>query len=278
MVAALLTVLLLLAWGISVLHGKSIAPFSLGLGNAHAAALVLADDTNNPGSMSVLANAPQLILSLIYITYSGLMTSMFLADDWARMASTPQYLMVGSPVGRQRGTWLLGLPGVYGWASLGLQALMHWLVSQSIFAVSIDIYSWDGKLDPAIKVSNCGYSPLAMVAAAVAGLVLLVSAYAMGMRKFKPGAPPVAGTCSSAISAACHLPVGVGSGEKMVFEAAKWGAVVSGASTVNQTRHTMWNQGVSHCSIAPKGIWDTGMMGEPRPGGLYAGLEGESWF
>lgn len=81
--------------------------------------------------------------------------------------------------------------------------------------VQITVYEKDGKplgFNPDgpsngndySRFANCGYSPIAIISAVVAAGVLLLSALVFMLRRFGPGAPPVVGTCSAAISAACH--------------------------------------------------------------------------
>lgn len=88
---------------------------------------------------------------------------MFTAADFDTSAAKAQHLMVSSPAGKQRGTWLQGLPLAYGLGSLALQTLLHWLVSQSIFSVQISFFEVDGRRDEIYHESNCGYSPIAII-------------------------------------------------------------------------------------------------------------------
>jgi hypothetical protein len=110
--------------------------WNMGFGAVNHNALVFYG-TEGPDIITdvILANLPQLILSLIYILYMGIMTSMFLAADWSRFAFNAQTLMVSTPCGRQRGTWLLGAPLGWGLALFGFSTLLHWFLSQSIFVV-----------------------------------------------------------------------------------------------------------------------------------------------
>src|SRR4051812_48408073 len=82
----------------------------IGFGAVNQHTMVFYGGGGNVISNAIVANLPQVVLSLIYLTYMGIMTSMFLAEDWSRFAFKPQTLMVSTASGKQRGTWLLGAP------------------------------------------------------------------------------------------------------------------------------------------------------------------------
>ena len=263
MLCSLALVLALQGWGISVLKFRNINPYSLGFGVLDANALVISGNGYNTAGMVLLANVPQLVLSVIYLVYNGLMTSMFLSADFAAFATKPQYLMMTSPCGKQRGTWLLGLPLVVGLCSLSLQTLLHWFVSQSIFAVQILIKEADGFEHAYVsgefeELANCGYSPLAIWASFAGGSVLALSAFCCALRKYRVGAPPVVSTCSAAISAACH-PYYL-KDEATVYQQLRWGAMPQPLNPLG------------HCSIVPAKAFENNNAGPPNAGACYAGL------
>ena len=111
--------------------------------------------------------------------------------------------MVSKPDGEQRELWLFHMPWAYGVALFLLQTLIHFLVSQSIFAARIETYDEDGILDPEHFVSSVGTSPVAMMCALIAFTILLIVLGNVGRQRI-PSSAPVVGTCSAAISAACH--------------------------------------------------------------------------
>src|SRR6266536_724527 len=107
MTVALITVLCLLGWGLSVLKGKAVdtSPSglrNLGFGTLDANALVIVGTIGNATSMAALANTPRVILSIIYVTHNGIMTSMFISQDFSTFAFTPKYLTMSSPAGKQK--------------------------------------------------------------------------------------------------------------------------------------------------------------------------------
>ena len=84
-----------------------------------------------------------------------------------------------------------------------LSGLLHWLVSESIFLVSINV------LTPGVQITlhqvlmTCGFSPAAMLLVIIAGIFMVVTIVAFGALRLGPGIP-LASSCSLAIAAACH--------------------------------------------------------------------------
>jgi hypothetical protein len=149
---------------------------------------------------------------------------------------------------------------------MALSGILHWLVSQSIFLVAIDVYDWDGTrgmysnawffLDFEIQDGwkSCGYSPIAILNVVILGAFMVVGIIGFGFVPFKRGMNLV-GSCSVAISAACHLR---GSEEGDGYAAAvgklRWGDVgVRGEEEVR------------HCSFSTQDVVS------PSVGKLYAG-------
>jgi hypothetical protein len=258
------------AWGFYHLKAKRgvsltfSSLWNLGFGAPHQDAIVIYDLKHTGGTiaMALMANIPQIFLAAVWLLYMGIVTSMFLAADWATFGSTPHTLQVSSPAGQQRGSWLLGAPPAYGAVLLVLQVILHWLVSQSIFVISISIYTPDGSQphDTMSKFVNCGYSPIAIIFAVIASFLLIVSVIALAVRRFPAGAPPAVASCTAAISAACHMPPGMDY-HGLLYEPLRWGQV---GPVVN---------GVAHCSLMPDAAFQAGHGVPPTVGWHYAGLK-----
>ena len=234
----------------------------LGFGAPHQDAIVLYDISElNFIGMAMLANIPQIFLAAVWLLYMGIMTSMFLAADWATFGTSGHTLQVSSPAGRQRGSWLLGAPPSYGVFLLVLQMVLHWLVSQSIFVISVSFRTPDGSV-PTRSPSgfvNAGFSPVGIIFSVIVSGLLVLSVIVMAMRRMPLGAPPVVATCSAAISAACHMPSGMDS-MGLVYERLRWG---QNGDVVH---------GVAHCSLMPETAFETGAGQPPTVGWHYAGL------
>ena len=184
--------------------GGRVGKWSLGFGTVRS-------DTTLPlrqkslMSMTLLSNTPQLLLSFHYFAYNSLYTCMLLAKEWSEYAHERKSLRVTSPMGEQRSTYRLQLPYRYGIPLLVLSGTLHWLTSQSLSLVSLKAYDYTGKTDPENNIITCGYSPIAILVTIVVGAAVMLLGIAMGYRRYKPGMPLV-GSCSAAISAACHPP------------------------------------------------------------------------
>jgi len=231
--------------------------WSLGFGNVSSETLIdLKDQFSKGVILSILvSNSPQVVLTFLYFTYNGIFICMLLAREWSGYAEKRKTLRVSSPKERQRATYRLQLPYSYGIPLLILSGVLHWLVSQSLFFVRIIV------LDPTdtevqdLSKSTCGYSPIAIILVIVLGAFVVLFGIANGFRKYEAGMPLV-GSCSAAISAACHRP------EEDVHASMKplvWGAVDKGRSGPVGSR-------VGHCSFT------SFKVDPPVRGGLYAGL------
>jgi len=262
------------AWGFIHLKSRGVgldasSLWKIGFGEVNQNTMIVPDSLPNNEiiTMAIVANLPQVFLALVYLLYMGIMTSMFLAADWANFAFKAQTLMVSSPTGKQRGTWLLGAPLGWGVALLTLQTLLHWFVSQSIFVVKMQVYNKDGTprvwtkaLDEYVdltQITNCGYSPIPIIVSTITAGILLLSSIIFLFRRFPAGAPPVVGTCSAAISASCHPVNGY---EGMVGADLRWGA------------NGGFADGVGHCSLVSVEAWNMGQAGPPADGFHYSGL------
>lgn len=200
---------------------------------------------------------------MIYFTFNAVFTSMLLGREWSRFGLRRKGLRLSSPgAGAQRTTYFLQLPYRYAVPIMAVSAVLHWLVSQSIFLVSIDRYDWKGEQvvrsipqsDGSDVVSKefltCGYSPLAILCVIMLGVGLLIAFLLVGLRRFAPGIP-LAGSCSAAISAACHADA---ADDALTMGRARlmWGV-------------TGWNGEVGHCAFS------AGEVESPQEGALYSG-------
>lgn len=212
---------------------------------------------NLPGASGLLAtvliaNSPQALLSFLFLTYNGLYTCMLLADEWSDYAHERKTLRVTNPIGNQRSTYRLQLPYRYGIPLLILSGILHWLVSQSLFLARVSNFDSNGVEDTTNAISTVGYSNIAIITVIILGSVVVALGILNGFRRYKPGMP-LAGSCSAAISAACHPP---SDDTDAAVLPVLWGVVGTerGAS------------GVGHCCFT------TFDAAPPLEGEVYAGL------
>ena len=209
--------------------------WSLGLGNVNSENLIKINhnqDLSGPAGLILtvlVANSPQILLSFLYFAYNGIFTCMLLAEEWSAYASKRRFLRVTSPIGGQRSTYRLQLPYRYGVPLLIGSSTLHWLVSQSIFLARVNVIDPTGGEVFGVSnsgISTCGYSPIALIFVIILGSIVVLLGIANGFRKVRVGMP-LAGSCSAAISAACHPPTAdVDASLKRVM----WGVVAEESS------------------------------------------------
>ncbi|KAL8646287.1 MAG: hypothetical protein Q9226_006927 [Calogaya cf. arnoldii] len=215
-------------------------------------------------AMVLLVNTPQIILSFLYFAYNGLFTYMLLAEEWSGFAIERKGLRVTSPSSKQRSTYRLQLPYRYGVPLLIVSAVLHWFVSQCFYISILEAYDHDGNYWYDV-IRGCGYSPRALLTTICVGTLVLGFGVANGFRTYKPGIPLV-GSCSAAISAACHPPQGhyQPSGKAIL-----WGScehVAARGRSKNDPTFALNRTPIGHCSL-------TSFDAEPTVvGALYAGL------
>lgn len=170
--------------------------------------------------MILLANTPQIIVSIAYFFYNNMLTTMLLTVEFNDYASKRKPLRVSWPKGIQQSTYYLSLPYGYSIPLLIVHTTLHWLVSQSLFFVEVILYDMTGNLT-AERLISCGYSPMAIIFAIILGASMMIVILGLGFKRFK-NRMPLASSCSAAISAACHPPPGGGD----TLQPIMWGEVL----------------------------------------------------
>jgi len=99
----------------------------------------------------MLANTPQLILSICYMVYNGLYTRMLAEFEWASFSTSYQPLRVTNKKGQQRSTYRLQLPYRWSVPLLVVSLLLHWLYSNVLY---VSLYE-GGFLMAALSSSPC---------------------------------------------------------------------------------------------------------------------------
>ncbi|PUU77988.1 hypothetical protein B9Z19DRAFT_1065405 [Tuber borchii] len=182
-----------------------------------------ADSIINITQVILLVNLPQTILSFLYLTYNSLFTCMLMGHEWSLFSHSHRTLRVTSPRSGQRSTYWLQMPYTYAIPLMALSALLHWLTSQSLFLVLIERLglSEEGTLP---MLPGLGYSCIAIIFVLTLGILALVTAAWVGSKQFSAEITTV-GSCSAAISAACHA--SESHPEEIVGKKIRWGDVGS---------------------------------------------------
>ncbi|ORY11343.1 hypothetical protein BCR34DRAFT_327939 [Clohesyomyces aquaticus] len=256
----------LLAWGYTAIPGtkdfKSV--FSTGFGTLDSRTIIQSG-TSGRGTTGIfqnvfVANSPQVIISLIYFSYNAVITSMLVAHEWSGYDTHRKGLRVSSAKNTvQRSTYFLQLPYRYALPLLALSTIVHWLASQSIFVISVEVYNMYGQHTvpcyqfPELEFSwtglsrrgycgedfmSCAYSPLAILLTIV--VTLLLVGFLVGLGRKGLGEVPVVGSSSVAIAAACHRRA---EEEEAWLKGVQWGAF----------REAVRDEGgiiIGHCGIS----------------------------
>ena len=196
------------------------ALWELGFGSATPYTIIFTTDSPDVIHMSLLANIPQIFLSVGYFLYNNLLTHMLLVAEYDDYASQRKPLRVSCPQGSQRSSYYLSLPYRYGIPLMVASMLLHWLVAGSLFFIQINSFDALGETIDTLQLIGCGYGPIAIVFALILGGVMTCTVVGLGMRRFA-SQMPIAGSCSAAISAACHPT----EGEEHALKPIMWGEI-----------------------------------------------------
>ncbi|KAK7715918.1 hypothetical protein SLS57_006669 [Botryosphaeria dothidea] len=199
--------------GLEWSFGSSIQPSSIKAGRGLAISPLI-----------ILANIPQLFLSIDYMLLNRLITSMAGSREWSLFAHQKKGLRTSVPKGAQRSTYWLQLPLKFSIPLTVASAFLHYLASQSLYFGSVqyyDYYDVDGKRKVLEDYTGLGYSPTAIHVLMVALLVPMAAAVMWGWQRNKLGIPP-SGFNSAVISAACHPPA---EEEDPHLKSIQWGEV-----------------------------------------------------
>ncbi|KAM0554024.1 hypothetical protein ACHAPJ_007099 [Fusarium lateritium] len=227
----------------------------MGIGETQEYAISLTAAWGSMGGFALygsllLANVPQLLIGGCWYLMNSILTQMLVSHQWARSAFIRKTLRVSLPQGKQRSSYELSLPYRYGIPLLVISTLIHWLVSQSIFAVETRGFTYNptnGTKSGFVRAefldgSVLGYASIGFFLSLLAMIGLLITFIWLGSRRLPDRASqtdlqgnskgkavirlPLASTCSVVISAACHPDLKI---EGCHLLPLQWGRMKSGA-------------------------------------------------
>jgi hypothetical protein len=215
-------------------RGEPISASAWGFGVPKVATMIRWTLGTGPSSLlknALVANSPQLLVSVIYIMFNSLFTRLAIAVEWNSYSIRRKGLRVSSdPKGAQRQTYFLELPCRYSFFIVSASAGLHWLVSQTIFVVALEGYRvsehnlFEMESTGYLSSTICGWSPLPAILVLTVGFVITFFTLITGLFRLHPYGMPIAGSCSAAIAAACHPE----RDEPNAWEKpVKWGAIKS---------------------------------------------------
>jgi hypothetical protein len=153
------------------------------------------------------ANSAQLIITVSYYFYNSVLTSMLASAEFNSYGVDRKPLRVTWPVkgSRQRSTYWLSLPYQYNIPIMVLYMILHWLVSEGLYYVLMIPYDFDDQPIYEERISSVGNTSVPILFAIGLGSFMISILVALSFRRLK-SKMPLAGSCSAAISAACHPP------------------------------------------------------------------------
>lgn len=219
-------------------------------------------------SLVVVANLPQLAITTAYYFYSGISTTILAAAEYSSYGATQMPLRVSSPVesSEQISEYFLNMPYRYGIPMNLLSIALHWLVSKSLYYVSIIPYGPGGQSGDSngrkfitetdyyssyhsdlAYASSLVYSPFFIfVSLLVLGLMVCIL-LVLSFRRLNSEIP-ITRSCSAVISAACHPPKHEDC-ESAILGKLKWGETTQPAWDLDWFDVTI-EDGKGHCSFS----------------------------
>ncbi|CAG8107401.1 unnamed protein product [Penicillium olsonii] len=155
----------------------------------------------------VVANIPQLIITMSYYGYNNVMTVMLAAAEYDSYGVFYKPLRVTWPKknSQQKSTYWLSIPYQYAAPILILYVVLHWLVSQSFFYTLTIPYTAQAEAVWRDSESSLRFSPLPIFCSLLVGSLMICLLILLALKRLKSNMP-LAGSCSAVISAACHPP------------------------------------------------------------------------
>jgi hypothetical protein len=99
--------------------------------------------------MVMFPNMWQVLLSVAYVIFNSLLTTLCCEAEWQSFATRANTLRVTSPDGEQRSTYFISLPLRWGLPFRFAFFIMLWTLSQGLFLVVVETYISDVQIDSA---------------------------------------------------------------------------------------------------------------------------------
>ncbi|KAL4748226.1 hypothetical protein BDW72DRAFT_195998 [Aspergillus terricola var. indicus] len=203
-----------------------------------------------PAIASVLvANTPQFAVTISYYFYNNVLTTMLAASEYDSYGMKRRGLRVSWPRERtaQRSTYWLSIPYKYSVPLLITYMTLHWTISQSLFYIQIIPYDVDLQISGYGASSYLSYSPIAILISILLGALMVAGLLVLALCRRYRSLVPLAGSCSVAISAACHP------GVDENLSTAALGEVMWG-ETGTFPEGVVAGDAVGHCSFSAKEV------------------------
>ncbi|KAI1359401.1 hypothetical protein F5Y08DRAFT_332352 [Xylaria arbuscula] len=168
-------------------------------------------------SAVLIANSPQLLLTLCYFTYNNIFTHLHSAREWAQYGYGFFPLRVTDPKqGHQLSTYRLQLPYRYSLSLMVVSIFLHWVLANTIYVlISTGGYNENGNYGyrttpndpslPADAATLVGYSPGALLTLMLVSIILALIPPIWSLLVRLPPNIVIPGCNPLALSAACHV-------------------------------------------------------------------------
>jgi len=87
------------------------------------------------------------MISMTYIQCNALLSCIFANREWYNYASERKSLRVSAPVGLQRSSYYISMPWKFAIPFIITFAFLHYILSQSIFVISLESVLANGEID-----------------------------------------------------------------------------------------------------------------------------------
>ncbi|PNP59301.1 hypothetical protein FNYG_14948 [Fusarium nygamai] len=154
--------------------------------------------------LTMVANLPQLFLSICYVSYNGLFTRMLAEFEWSKYSIEFRALRVTDPKGKQNSTYRLQLPYRFSIPLIIVSILLHWIYANCIYVSNYEAYNPQWPYDRIVTV-GLQFSSKAILIAFVVSIGVAITPIFLAFVKLS-GTMVIAGANSAVISAACHCP------------------------------------------------------------------------
>ncbi|KAF4430476.1 hypothetical protein FACUT_8842 [Fusarium acutatum] len=155
-------------------------------------------------SLTMVANTPQLILSICYLAYNGLFTRMLAEFEWSKYSVAFRSLRVTEPRGSQNATYRLQLPYRFSIPLIIISIALHWIYSNCIYVSNYEAYAPGYPYNRTVTV-GLQFSSKAILVGLLVSIGVAITPLFLAFVKL-PGVMVIAGANSAVISAACHYP------------------------------------------------------------------------
>ncbi|KAJ4007572.1 hypothetical protein NW752_010237 [Fusarium irregulare] len=154
--------------------------------------------------LTMVANTPQLILSICYLAYNGLFTRMLAEFEWSKYSVEFRTLRVTEPRGSQNSTYRLQLPYRFSIPLMVVSITLHWLYSNCIYVSNYESYLPNYPYQRSVTVGLQFSSKAVLIAFVISVCVAITPIFLANVKL--PGITVISGGNSAVISAACHYP------------------------------------------------------------------------